>query len=63
MEKKLENGMSKILIINSDFSEIFGFRYKLFLDNYQSIEGLDPQKWFPLLNHKKTDNQRLQEKG
>ena len=50
-------------IINSDFSEIFGFRYKLFLDNYQSIEGLDPQKWFPLLNHKKTDNQRLQEKG
>ena len=50
-------------IINSDFSEIFGFRYKLFLDNYQSKEGFDPQKWFPLLNYKKTDNQRLQEKG
>ena len=50
-------------IINSDFSEIFGFRYKSFLDNYQSKDGLDPQKWFPLLNHKKIDPKRLQEKG
>ena len=49
-------------IIKSDFSEIFGFKYNLFLENYQSLEGINPQKWFPLLSQNKTFP-LLREKG
>ena len=49
-------------IIKSDFSEIFGFKYNLFLDDYQSLEGFNPQKWFPLLSQNKTFP-LLREKG
>ena len=49
-------------IINSDFSEVFGFKYNLFLDNYQTLEGFDPQTWFPLLSQNK-NFPPLREKG
>ena len=49
-------------IINSDFSEVFGFKYNLFLDNYQTQEGFDPQTWLPLLSLNKNLRQS-REKG
>ena len=49
-------------IINSDFSEVFGFKYNLFLDNYQTLEGFDSQTWFPLLSQN-TNFPPLREKG
>ena len=58
----LNNEINYKEIIKSDFTEIFGFKYNLFLDNYQSLEGFDPQKWFPLLSQNKTFP-LLREKG